>query len=83
MSVKTSEEARNEQVIRSLYSLAEGNSKNTSKFVSLFTDDGYFYDVGAGKKYFGPEIENSMLSTASATMSLWSYLSTEHTKATS
>jgi hypothetical protein len=56
VSVKTSEEARNEQVIRSLYSLAEGNSKNTSKFVSLFTDDGYFYDVGAGKKYFGPEI---------------------------
>jgi len=56
MSVKTSEQARNEQVIRSLYSLAEGNSKNTSKFVSLFADDGYFYDVGAGKKYFGPEI---------------------------
>ena len=46
MSVKTSEEARNEQVIRTLYSLAEGNSKNTSGFVSLFTDDGYFYDVG-------------------------------------
>jgi hypothetical protein len=36
--------------------LAEGNSKDTSKFVSFFTDDGYFYDVGAGKKYFGPEI---------------------------
>jgi hypothetical protein len=45
-----------EQVIRTLYSLAEGNSKNTSGFVSLFTDDGYFYDVGAGKKYSGPEI---------------------------
>jgi hypothetical protein len=56
MNVKTSEQARNEQVIRSLYSLAEGNAKNTSKFVSLFTDDGYFYDVSAGKKYFGPEI---------------------------
>jgi SnoaL-like polyketide cyclase len=56
MSAKTSEEARNEGVIRTLYSLAEGNSKNTSAFVSQFTDDGYFYDVGAGKKYFGPEI---------------------------
>jgi hypothetical protein len=56
MSAKTSEEVRNEQVIRSLYSLAEGSSKNTSRFVSLFTDDGYFYDVGAGKKYFGREI---------------------------
>jgi ketosteroid isomerase-like protein len=56
MSVKTSEEARNEQVIRSLYALAEGNAKDTSKFVSMFSDDGYFYDVSAGKKYFGAEI---------------------------
>src|SRR5580704_1017957 len=56
MSGNTSEETRNEQVIRSLYSLAEGNAKNTSKFVSFFSDDGYFYDVSAGKKYFGAEI---------------------------
>jgi ketosteroid isomerase-like protein len=56
MSAKTAEEADNEQVIRSLYSLAEGNSKNTSKFVSIFADDGYFYDVSAGKKYFGSDI---------------------------
>jgi ketosteroid isomerase-like protein len=56
MSAMTTEEASNEQVIRSLYSLAEGNAKNTSKFVSLFSDDGYFYDVSAGKKYFGSDI---------------------------
>jgi ketosteroid isomerase-like protein len=56
MSAKTDEETLNEQVIRSLYALAEGNAKDTSKFVSLFTDDGYFYDVGAGKKYFGSDI---------------------------
>src|SRR5258707_11725636 len=56
MSAKTSEEVRNEQVIRSLYALAEGNAKDTSKFVSIFTDDGYFYDVAAGKKYFGRDI---------------------------
>jgi SnoaL-like domain len=56
MNAQTSVQARNERVIRSLYSHAEGNSKDTSRFVSLFTDDGYFYDVGAGKKYFGPEI---------------------------
>ena len=56
MSAQTSEEARNEKAIRSLYSLAEGNAKNTSSFVSSFSDDGYFYDVGAGKKYFGKEI---------------------------
>lgn len=56
MNAKTAEETRNEEVIRSVYLLAEGNSKDTSKFVSQFTDDGYFYDVSAGKKYFGPEI---------------------------
>jgi hypothetical protein len=54
-SGKTSEEARNEQLIRSL-SLAEGKSKNTPKFVPLFTVDGYFYDAVVGKKYFGNEI---------------------------
>jgi len=56
MNAKMAEEARNEQVIRTVYSLAEGNAKDTSKFVSQFTDDGYFYDVSAGKKYFGSEI---------------------------
>jgi hypothetical protein len=56
MGGQTSEEVRNEQVIRTLYSLAEGNSKDTSRFVSQFTDDGYFYDVSAGKRYFGAEI---------------------------
>lgn len=56
MSAKTPEEVRNEQVVRSLYALAEGNAKDTSKFVSIFTDDGYFYDVAADKKYFGPDI---------------------------
>jgi len=33
MSARTPEEVRNEQVIRSLYALAEGNVKDTSKFV--------------------------------------------------
>jgi ketosteroid isomerase-like protein len=56
MSQKTAEQARNEETIRSLYALAEGAAKNTPQFVSQFTDDGYFYDVGAGKKYFGPDI---------------------------
>jgi len=56
MEAKNAEESRNEQVVRKLYSLADGNSKNTPAFVSCFTDDGYFYDVSAGKKYFGREI---------------------------
>jgi ketosteroid isomerase-like protein len=56
MSSKTTQQDRNEQLIRHLYSLAEAASKDTPKFVSLFADGGYFYDVAAGKKYYGPDI---------------------------
>ena len=56
MDARTSDETRNEQVIRTLYSLAEAKSKDTPKFVSMFTDDGDFYDVAAGKQYYGRDI---------------------------
>jgi ketosteroid isomerase-like protein len=56
MSVKTAEQDRNEQVIRRLYSFAEATSKDTPKFVSQFSEEGYFYDVAAGKKYYGADI---------------------------
>ena len=56
MSIKTPEQGRNEQLIRRLYSLAEATSKDAPKFVSLFADSGYFYDVAGGKKYYGSEI---------------------------
>jgi steroid delta-isomerase-like uncharacterized protein len=46
----------NKEIIRTLYAVAEAESKDTAKFVSLFADDGYFYDVLAGKKYYGAEI---------------------------
>jgi ketosteroid isomerase-like protein len=56
MSVKTTQQDRNEQLIRRLYSLAEAASKDTQQFVSLFANGGYFYDVAAGKKYYGSGI---------------------------
>jgi ketosteroid isomerase-like protein len=56
MSTKTAEQDRNEKTIRKLYSHAEGATKDTPAFVSMFSADGYFYDVGAGKKYYGKEI---------------------------
>jgi steroid delta-isomerase-like uncharacterized protein len=56
MSVKTPEQERNEQLVRRLYYLAEAVSKDTQQFVSLFSDDGYFYDVSGGKKYYGQDI---------------------------
>jgi|SRR5579883_786808 len=39
-----------------IYALAEAATKDTSKFVSLFAEGGYFYDVGAGKKYYRKDI---------------------------
>src|SRR5690242_13971630 len=53
---KTAEEQRNAAVIRELYASAEAAAKDTPKFVSLFAEGGYFYDVGAGKKYYGRDI---------------------------
>jgi predicted ester cyclase len=56
MSAQTPEEARNEQAVRNVYFLADAKSKDTPKFVAQFAEGGYFYDVSAGKKYFGPDI---------------------------
>jgi hypothetical protein len=65
MSAKTPEEVRNEQVIRSLYALANGNVKDTSKFVSIFTDDGYFYDVAVDPSTRGRRPTRAVKTTAS------------------
>jgi steroid delta-isomerase-like uncharacterized protein len=56
MNSKTSEQDRNEKLIRRLYYLAEAATKDTTQFVSLFADGGYFYDVSGGKKYYGKDI---------------------------
>ena len=56
MNAETPEQVRNEQLIRQLYHFAEAISKDTPKFVSMFGEGGYFYDVAAGKKYYGAEI---------------------------
>src|ERR1700752_1790756 len=56
MSIETTEQDLNEQLIRRLYHLAEAASKDTQQFVSMFADGGYFYDVSGGKKYYGADI---------------------------
>ena len=56
MNAKTPDQDHNEQLIRRLYYLAEAASKDTAQFVSLFADGGYFYDVSAGKRYYGKDI---------------------------
>ncbi len=44
----------NEQIVREAYRTAE--VKDTKAFVSLFSADGYFWDVSAGVKYYGEDI---------------------------
>jgi hypothetical protein len=56
MSSRTAEQERNEKVVRQLYHLAEATSKDTAKFMSLFAEGGRFYDIAAGKKYYGADI---------------------------
>jgi ketosteroid isomerase-like protein len=45
--------ASNEEIIRNLYAVAE---KEPKRFRSLFTDDGYWWDVPAGVKYHGDDV---------------------------
>ncbi|WP_343615334.1 nuclear transport factor 2 family protein [Novosphingobium sp.] len=56
----------NEQIIRSLYAAAEAKAKDTEFFVSLFAEGGYFYDVGAGMKYYGDDLGKPVDAYASA-----------------
>jgi steroid delta-isomerase-like uncharacterized protein len=54
MKATTTSGSKNESIIRELYHTAE--VKDTKAFVSLFTEDGYFWDVSAGVKYYGDDI---------------------------
>jgi predicted ester cyclase len=47
---------RNLEVVRELYRVAEADVNDVKKFVSLFADNGYFYDVSADKKYYGKDL---------------------------
>src|ERR1700744_1035395 len=52
--MKNTSNSENEKLIRSLYAVAE--TKDSKAFANLFTDDGYFYDVSAGVRYYGNDI---------------------------
>ncbi len=56
--MKNSSTSENEKLIRSLYAIAE--TKDSKLFNSLFTQDGYFYDVSAGVKYYGDDIAKTV-----------------------
>jgi ketosteroid isomerase-like protein len=46
--------SENEKVIRELYKVAE--TQDAKAFTALFTEDGYFWDVSAGVKYYAADI---------------------------
>jgi steroid delta-isomerase-like uncharacterized protein len=58
--------ATNEEIIRELYAMAEGDSLNADRFVSIFAEDGYFLDVASGGKWIGNEVRQPVEGLASA-----------------
>jgi hypothetical protein len=43
----------NEEIIRELYAVAEGQGTDIEKFVSMFSDEGYMRDVPSGMEFRG------------------------------
>ena len=56
----------NEEIIRELYAAGEGRGMDTKKFVSMFSDDGYMWDMASGTKFRGQTIGGSIAALASA-----------------
>lgn len=56
--------SENEKIIRALYQAAE--IQDSKGFAGMFTEDGYFWDVSAGVKYYGEEIGNTVDTYAKA-----------------
>lgn len=56
--MKTPTNSDNEKVIRELYRVAE--IQDSKAFNALFTEDGYFWDVSSGTKYYGNDIGNTV-----------------------
>jgi predicted ester cyclase len=56
----------NEQIIRETCAAAEGQGLDTEKFVSMFSHDGYMWDMASGTKFRGKGIGDSIAALASA-----------------
>ena len=56
----------NEEIIRELYAVAEGQGTDIEKFVSMFSDEGYMRDVPSGMEFHGQAIGDSIAALASA-----------------
>jgi hypothetical protein len=56
----------NEKIIRELCAAAEGQGLDIEKFVSMFSHDGYMWDMASGTKFRGQAIGESIAGLASA-----------------
>lgn len=56
----------NEQIIRELYAAAEGPVPDVDKFLSMFSKDGYMWDMATGLKFQGHAISESITGFATA-----------------
>jgi ketosteroid isomerase-like protein len=56
----------NEEIIRELYAAGEGQGMDTQKFVSMFSDEGYMWDMATGMKLRGKAIGDSIAGLATA-----------------
>ena len=55
--------SNNEQLIRDFYEIAE---RDIPRFHTLFTEDGYFYNVSEGTKFYGKDITATTQAFATA-----------------
>lgn len=58
--------ATNEEIIRELYTVAEGDNRDADKFASLFHDDGYFEDESSGMRLYGRDVGQLIEAVSSA-----------------
>ena len=56
----------NEQIVRETCAAAEGQGLDTEKFVSMFSHDGYMWDMASGTKFRGKCIGDCIAALASA-----------------
>lgn len=56
----------NERIIRELCAAAEGQGTDIEKFVSMFSEEGYMWDMASGMKFRGKAIGESIAGLVSA-----------------
>lgn len=56
----------NEDIIKQLYAVAEGDQRDAEKFASLFHDDGYFRDESSGMRLSGRDVGQLIEAVSSA-----------------